>query len=152
MLENKEGVDLTRNQEDYLEAIFHLSRKKNHTRIKEIAEFLNVKAPSVTEMVQKLDKKGLVAYERYGTVSLTKKGREIGKEVSKRHVTIVKLLKILQVPEQIAERDACIIEHNLNPKTVKQFKKFVHFIEAYSAKYNWKEAFKKYSQKENIKE
>lgn len=120
---------LSRKAEDYLEAIYVILKKKGYIRVNLIAKEMGVTAPSVCEMLMKLNEKGLVGYEKFGGVTLTKKGKEIAKAVKDRHDTIRRFLKMINVPEEIAEKDACTIEHHLDPKTIIQLKKFVDSIE-----------------------
>jgi len=108
----------SRSAEDYLEAIYELICEKGYARASEIAQRLNVRTPSVTEMVQKLDEDGLLIYEKYKGITLTSDGQKIAKSVSKRHNLLFDLLTTLGVDEEIANRDACGIEHCLNPESV----------------------------------
>ena len=119
---------LTRKAEDYLEAILNISEDKGYARIKDIASTLNIRPPSVIEMVKKLDNKGFVEYRKYDGIRLTEKGRGIALVIKDRHDTIKAFLEIIQVPEQIAEKDACIIEHELDPITTRQIKNLVNFV------------------------
>ena len=120
--------EITRNMEDYLETIYMLSKDKGCARVKDIADRLCVKPASVSEMLQKLDKRKYLVYEKYGKVMLTEKGKISGKAISTRHKTLKEFLKIILVPDDAAERDACIIEHNILPKTLEQIAKLVEFM------------------------
>ncbi len=74
----------SRSVEDYLEAIFLLSRDEATVRTKEIAKALSVSPASVSEMMRKLADRGLVEYQPYNPPKLTKKGRIIGQRIAKR--------------------------------------------------------------------
>jgi len=111
--------------EDYLKIILDLSGKKGYARIKDIASRLKIKPPSVSQMIRKLSKLGYVDYERYGTVSLTQKGKNTAREVKKRHTLISEFFKCIDVPPKIADEDACRIEHHLHSTTMKQLLKFI---------------------------
>jgi len=137
-------ITITRRVEDYLEAIYTISLKKNYVRVKDIASELNVRPATVTEMVQKLGEMGLVSYEKHGPILLTSKGLEIGMSVKDRHDNLKKLLLIIGVPEDIAESDACTMEHYLHPKTVEHIKKFVKFVETCPTTPKWIKHFKEY--------
>ena len=101
-------------------------------------------------MMRKLHGNGLVVYERYGGITLTPQGREIAEAVKKRHDIFKKFLEIILVPEDIAAKDAHMLEHRLDSKTILQFTRFVEFItRATSAdrpKFmrRWMEQFRKY--------
>ncbi|RLI85973.1 MAG: metal-dependent transcriptional regulator [Archaeoglobales archaeon] len=136
---------LGRRAEDYLEAIYELCKNRGFARVKEIAVYLNVRPATVSEMLEKLSREGYVIYRKRLFVALTEKGKEVAMDVRERRETLVKFLTALGIPKDIAERDACTIEHILHPETVKQLKNFVKFIEdcpAVSPK--WLEHFKEY--------
>jgi len=130
--------------EDYLEAIYELCKKEGFTRVKEIAESLNVKPSTVSEMLDKLSREGYVVYRKRLYVSLTDKGKKVAKMVKERRETLVKFLKTLGVPEDIAKTDACTIEHVLHRETVNQLKKFVKFIEGSPMDPRWLEHFREF--------
>ncbi|WP_244625073.1 metal-dependent transcriptional regulator [Methanococcoides vulcani] len=65
---------LSRKAEDYLEAILNIADDKGYARVKDVADSLDIRSPSVTEMVQKLDNLGYVIYRRYKGVTLTERG------------------------------------------------------------------------------
>ncbi|RLI79593.1 metal-dependent transcriptional regulator [Archaeoglobales archaeon] len=139
---------LGRRAEDYLETIYELSKERGYTKVKDISSKLNVKPASVSEMMAKLSEQGYVVYEKRLFVSLTKKGREVAENIRERREILVKFLTTLGVPRSVAEEDACIIEHVLNPETVKQLKKFVRFVEESPALTpKWLKHFKEFCEK-----
>ncbi|MCD6511042.1 MAG: metal-dependent transcriptional regulator [Thaumarchaeota archaeon] len=147
-------AEISNRVEDYLRVIYEVVKRKGYARTKDIATELGVKPPTVTEMLKKLDREGLISYERYGAVTLTKKGEEIARSVESRHETFVRLLKMLLVPEEVARRDAHVLEHGLSPKTIEQFTKFVEFI-SNSPSYpmfmkRWLELFRSYCESGKI--
>ena len=135
---------LSRKAEDYLEAILNITEEKGHSRIKDIAVTLDVKPPSVIEMVKKLDGKKFVIYRKYDGVILTERGREIALIVKDRHDTIKAFLKIISIPEQIAEKDACTMEHELHSITTKQIKNLVNFVKTAPEYPQWLEHFEEF--------
>ncbi|HEX55078.1 MAG: metal-dependent transcriptional regulator [Candidatus Altiarchaeales archaeon] len=130
--------------EDYLEAIYNITERKGYARTKDISRELDVRPPSVTEMLKKLDNIGLVNYERYGGVTLTKEGERIAKVVKTRHDAIKEFLSILLISEKTAERDACKLEHDLSPETIEQLTKFVKFVKNAPIYPKWLEHFKEF--------
>ncbi|MCE5329655.1 metal-dependent transcriptional regulator, partial [bacterium] len=82
---NKETGMLSHCLEDYLEGIYIINIDKKVVRVKELAEFLKVKTPSVVDAVSKLEKKGLVNHEKYGYLSLSKEGLHIAKGIYNKH-------------------------------------------------------------------
>ncbi len=135
---------LSRRTEDYLEAIYNLSKDRGYTRVKEISKYLGVKPASVSEMLSKLAERGFVVYEKRLFVTLTEEGKRVAECVRERREILVKFLITLGVPEKIAEEDACIMEHVLHRETITQLKKFVKFVEESPADPMWLNHFKEY--------
>lgn len=122
-------IMLSERAEDYLEAILVVHLKKGYVRVKDLSRQLGVSSPTVIEMLRKLDQKCLICYERYGGITLTKEGEEIARAIKDRHDTPVRLLSLAGVPGDVADKDACIIEHRLSPKSLEQLKKLVAALE-----------------------
>jgi|TARA_B110000014_G_C20063106_1_gene553811 DtxR family Mn-dependent transcriptional regulator len=77
---------LSKSEENYLKAIFHLSIKTDKgISTNAIAQQLETKASSVTDMVKKLSEKELVIYVKYQGVTLTKRGASIAANVIRKH-------------------------------------------------------------------
>jgi len=119
---------ISRKTEDYLEAILNISSTKGYARTKDIAEELCVRPPSVVEMIQKLSQMGFLTYRKYEGVTLTDKGRKIAEVVKDRHETLRSFLELFQVPEEVATKDACKMEHELSPETLAQIRRFSAFL------------------------
>jgi DtxR family Mn-dependent transcriptional regulator len=73
-------------EENYLKAIFHLENKfPGGVSTNSLAEELETKASSVTDMVKKLSDKKLVKYRKYQGVTLSEHGRKTAVEVIRKH-------------------------------------------------------------------
>ena len=124
-----EMTKITPNIEDYLETILEISNENGSARVNEIATRLDVKNPSVTQQIQKLSGMGLVSHKSYGSVKLTQEGRDIAERTLKRHLMFVELLgELLHLPENIAEDDACRMEHAITPQTMKRLCYLLDFM------------------------
>jgi len=138
--------------EDYLRAVYEIIEQKGYARIKDISRELGVRPSSVVEMMRKLHDRGFVVYEKYGSIALTPQGREVAEAVEMRHNTFQKFLEIILVPEDVAAKDAHVLEHRLDSKTILQFTRFVEFItRAITTDHpkfmgRWVEQFRKYCQ------
>jgi DtxR family Mn-dependent transcriptional regulator len=118
----------TSREEDYLEAILHIVDRKGYAKVGDISRHLHCSAATVTEMFGRLSEKGYVNYEKYGGVTLTSDGRRIGTEIDRRHHIIKGFLEVLGVDPEIADKDACEIEHSLDPVTVDRLRGFMEFV------------------------
>ena len=116
--------------EDYLEIVYELIQQKGYATSIEIAECLNVSQPSVTKMMRRLDRIGLINYEKYRGINLTERGTVIARAIHERHGIVSEFLKIIGVDEHIANRDAEEIEHHLHSETLKKLKELVDSIKA----------------------
>ncbi len=121
----------TQSEEDYLESLYVIQLKNKVPRVKDVAQALDVKMPSVVAAIRSLSEKGLVEQERYGHIELTKKGERIGRDVYKRHRLLYAFLsEVLGLEPQLAEKDACQIEHYLSPQTRERILRIVEFTRA----------------------
>ena len=134
----------TERSEDYLEAMSFIIKDKGYVKVKDIASYFNISPSSVTEMFQKLEKQGYINYEKYGGATLTKSGDVIAVNTRKKHTTIYKFLKIIDVPDTIANEDACRIEHVVHKKTMLRLTQFVSFVEKYEQKPRWLDHFQQF--------
>jgi len=117
--------------EDYLEAISTLKQKKDYVRVKDIAKEMKVRMPSVTGALKALTDRNLVRHEKYEYVELTEDGIKIADEIKRRHDLISKFLThILKIDPEIAEKDACKIEHSVSPITVERLIKLVESMDS----------------------
>jgi DtxR family Mn-dependent transcriptional regulator len=143
-----EGVlkGLTKAMEQYLESIYELQQEHGSASVTDIAEMRGVKAPSVTYVLQRLKKIGLVNYERYRSVSLTPKGEEIAEELDRAHKTLKWFFCMIGIDETIADDDACEFEHIANPETVEKLTQFVEWVKSAPKSPKWLEHFKEYQE------
>ena len=116
--------------EDYLEIISELVELKGYATTLDISRYMNVSAPSVTKMLQRLDEGGFLEYEKYHGINLTKKGTNIAEGIRQNHGILLEFFEILGVGYDTANQDTEGIEHHLNPKTIKQLRKFITFLKA----------------------
>ena len=77
---------VTQSEENYLKAIYHLGKQGvEAVSTNAIAEQMETKASSVTDMIKKLAEKDLANYTKYQGVSLTKIGRLTAASVIRKH-------------------------------------------------------------------
>jgi len=120
---------LTKNMEDYLEAILILEKSNKVARSTDISDMLNVKKPSVTSALKYLSEKGYVNYNRYREVTLTEEGLAYAKKVYQRHEKIKEfLIKVLNVSEEEAEKNACRMEHVIDEDVFNKLSSFLNFV------------------------
>jgi len=119
---------LSSNMEDYLEAILSASKEKGYAQVKDIQKALDVKMPSVSGALQNLKEQKFIKHEKYGHIFLTRKGKKVAEEILERHTALVKFLTdILLVDKNLAEQDACKMEHILSKQTFERVLELTKF-------------------------
>lgn len=108
--------------EMYLETILVLS-KKGDVRSIDIAKEMNFSRPSVSVTVHNLEKENYIRISESGLITLEDKGREIAERIYERHLALTEIFELIGVPKDIAEQDACKIEHVISPETFECIKK-----------------------------
>jgi DtxR family Mn-dependent transcriptional regulator len=114
--------------EDYVELLYDLQKNKKLVHTNDIANALNIKPSSVTEIFIKLSNEGYLNYEKYSGVTLTNKGKKIALDIKNKHNALMEFLILLGVDKKIAELDACEMEHILHPSTMNTIIKFVEVV------------------------
>lgn len=72
-------------EENYIKGIYHLQQQHEMVNTNTLAEKLQSKAASVTDMLKKLDEKKLVQYQRYKGFRLNEKGCKVALGIVRRH-------------------------------------------------------------------
>jgi len=122
-------AQLSATMEDYLEAIYDLHRTEAVIRVKDIANTMEVKMPSVTSALHTLKDAGYIRHEKYGHVELTPEGHTLAEGIHRRHITLVEFLTdILQLEPESADAEACQLEHGLSRRTLHRLMGLMEFI------------------------
>jgi DtxR family Mn-dependent transcriptional regulator len=98
--------------EMYLKAIWHIKERGGDVKISTIAKMLNVRQPSVVQMLKKLNLKNLVNYNKAG-VRLTEDGERVGSSMM-RNSRLLEVLMDSALKVEIDEEMVCGIEHHMN--------------------------------------
>ena len=130
--------------EDYVELFYDIQKEKKKVHTSDIASALSINPASVTEIFQKLSNEGYINYEKYSGATLTNKGIRVAKKTLRKHNVLKELLLLLGIEGEIAERDACEMEHILHPQTMDMIIKFVEVINQCEITPFWLQRLKKY--------
>jgi len=116
--------------QEYVEIIYELQKINRVARVKDIADKRGVSPSSVSTALNLLKEKALIEHDVYGVVMLTKMGNELGKELEERHQTIKNFfIHVLDIKPEIAEKEACILEHHINNQVFESLVEFIDFVE-----------------------
>ena len=129
--------------EDYLEAIYWLTRQHGVARATHIAKRINVGKSSVTAALKQLSEKGHVNYDPYQLITLTDSGEAIARDVVRRHEILKRfLVEVLAVEEKLAGETACKMEHHIEREVLNRLLQFVQLFDQYDLKNEpWAHAF-----------
>ena len=118
---------MSKSHEDYLEAIVMLGGTTEvSVRSVDIANKMGVSKASVNKAVTALKEKALAEQPYYGDVTLTEAGYAYGTAVFDRHRLLSKFLnKELGIPEDVAENEACLMEHAISDESFEKWRAYI---------------------------
>lgn len=109
--------------ENYLEAILMISREKENVHAIDIVNNLGFSKPSVSIMLKKLKDEKYIDIDEKQHITLLPEGLKIAEKILERHEILTDILEHLGIEPNIAEDDACKIEHDLSDVTFDAIKK-----------------------------
>lgn len=122
-------MERTESQENYLETILILSKKKPVVRSVDIANELGFTKPSISIAMKNLREQNYITVTSEGYIYLTESGRKIAEGIYERHELLTAALIKLGVNAATAEEDACRIEHVISDETFQAVKKIAaHYL------------------------
>lgn len=110
-------MPIQESREMYLETILLLSKKNNVVRAVDIAEFMGYSKPAVSRALSKLRENKLVITDSDGYIAFTENGRSIAERTYQKHTLLTEFIMRLGVDKDVAEADACRIEHVISDQT-----------------------------------
>ncbi len=127
---SQESSKFTTRMEDYLEVILELVELKGYATPSDISNYMNVRPPSVTKMLRRLDEEKYIEYTKYRGLKLNVKGKSLANEIRQKHSDLLEFFEIIGVDKYTANIDVEGMEHHLNPKTIKQLRKFITIVKS----------------------
>ena len=116
----------TANREDYLRGLYILQEEKGEIKSIDLAHYLNVSKPSVSEMVKELDKEGLISYKKYSRLRFTSRGRIIARKLTSKHRLIEIFLKnVLKIKSKNIHQEAHRLEHAFSDESMTKLRKLL---------------------------
>ena len=116
-------MSLLESGENYLETILVLTQRNGSVRSIDVANEMNFTKPSVSRAMSILKKENLITMETDGRLLLTEECLKKATSILERHTILTRYInEVLGVPEEIAEKDACRIEHIISPETFEGIK------------------------------
>jgi len=104
--------------EDYVESIDTLIIQTGEARVRDLARLMDVSHVTVSRIIARLARKGLVQTAPYRPIVLTPKGKRLASRARERHLIVADFLRAIGVPPAQAEIDAEGIEHHASQATL----------------------------------
>ena len=124
MPRKKTQIGSSESVENFLKAVYTLEQgldasENERVSTNALSESLNISAPSVTDMAQRLDEEGLIDYQRYKGIRLTDSGTDIALKVLRRH-RLIELFLVQELGYELHEvhEEAEALEHAVSDRFV----------------------------------
>ena len=118
---------VTKSLEEYLKTMYVLKKQNGNIRVTDIASKMNCTKPSVNKAIHNLKDNGLLNYESYGTIELTKEGEDLAKKILEAYDIVYIFLKdVLNLDSENAKLEAEKIKLATSDETLNKLAKYVH--------------------------
>ncbi len=115
--------------EEYLKTMYVLKKQTGNIRVTDVANKMDCTKPSVNKAIYNLKDEGLLNYESYGTIELTKKGEDLAQKILETYDIAYLFFKdVLNLEKEQAEKEAEKIKLNLTDETINKLAKYVHKV------------------------
>lgn len=115
--------------EEYLKTMYVLQKQNGNIRVTDIANKMNCTKPSVNKAIYNLKDNGLLNYESYGTIELTRDGENLAKKILEAYDIVFLFLKdVLDLDEDKAKEEAEKIKSVISDNTINKLAKYVHKV------------------------
>ncbi len=109
----------TQTREDYLRALYLLDEQGKRMKSKDVATYLHVTKPTVSEMVRRLNLEGLIRSSPYSKLEFTPKGRRLAAKLTSKHRIIELFLKeTLKINAKKVHNEAHRLEHAFSDESI----------------------------------
>ena len=116
--------------ENYLSEIYKLEQSKIKVKTNIIAKKLDISNAAVTDMLKKLSSNGLILYERYKNIQLTKKGKDYAAVIVRRHrIWEIFLNQIVGLPWDKVHDEAHRLEHSSSDELIDRIEEMLNYPE-----------------------
>jgi Mn-dependent DtxR family transcriptional regulator len=121
---------LSPSHEHYLRAIWEMRTRHGYARLTDVARELGISHPTLSVGLQPLERRRLITHDARRFLALTPRGERLAREVHHRfRVVRAFLVDVLGVPAADAEREACLIEHDIGAATTERLVDLLKLME-----------------------
>ena len=115
--------------EEYLKTMYVLKIQNKEIRVTDIANQMNLSKPSVNKAINNLKENGLVYYEAYGKIELTKQGTDLAKKILEAYdISYVFFKDVIGLDEEASKREAEKLKLTMEDNTINNLAKYVHKV------------------------
>lgn len=118
---------IKKSKEDYLEAILIRINKYGACRVTDIAEQMGYSKASTSVALKKLEEEGCIIKDDW-RVLLTDQGYAIASRIYERHNFFLEWFQSIGISKDIAEADACMIEHVISDESFEKIKEYLNQV------------------------
>lgn len=108
--------------EDYLEAVLVLQKNIGMVRSIDLARHMGFSKPSICHAVSVLKNGNYLVVDNEGYLHLTDSGKAIAEKIYEKHLFLTGMLINAGVSKEVAERDACKMEHSISDESFRKLK------------------------------
>jgi DtxR family transcriptional regulator, Mn-dependent transcriptional regulator len=119
MSRHKERSGTSQSVEDFLKTVYTLQQSMERVSTNALADALNITAPSVTDMAQRLVEEGTIDYRKYKGIRLTNEGEQVALKILRRH-RLIELYLVQGLGYELHEvhDEAEALEHTVSDRFI----------------------------------
>ena len=106
-----------------------INAESGKCRVVDLARQFDVSHVTVTKVIARLKREGLVTSEPYGPLELTEAGRQLAAKSRRQHEVVYQFLLAIGVSEKVAAIDTEGIEHHVSKQTLDCFKRLTEQLQ-----------------------
>ncbi len=111
--------------EDYMKSILILQMKNEKVRSVDVAEQMGVTKPSVSSAMKKLRERKMIFFDKDGYIFFTDEGKALAEKIYSKHSLLSNWLVSVGVKKDIADREACVMEHAISDETYQCLENYI---------------------------
>ena len=113
---------LSPSHEHYLRSIWEVRTRQGYARLTDVARELGITTATLSVGLKPLEARELISHDEHRFLVLTAAGERFAREVHHRYTVLRTFLEeVLGIEPSVAEREACLIEHDISAHTAERF-------------------------------
>ena len=108
-----------------MKSILVLKKRNRSVRSIDVAEEMGVTKPSVCNAMKKLRKQNMIYFDDEGYIFFTRKGKALAEKIYDKHSLLSKWLISVGVSKDIADKEACMMEHAISDDTYRLLEEYI---------------------------